>query len=300
MAESATEIEIIKEIEAMDSRLGDRRALLVKVALSLAALALLCASYWGAVRERSFEALFAPLDRQAEEYLERTLTKTALTYAGVRGAHAVVSMFKGTQLHPPFLTLSVGEALSPALDIIEKLSDALMLAIASLGAQRILMEIGTQIGLSVFVSAGAVLLLAGIWATKFQTALVYWGVRLAILGFVVRLVIPLMALGASLTSETLLHNKYEEALADIETQRAAFGESVLPNDEDKGFLDRIKSWASMEELAKRVDAFKARAEAMTKSFITLFALFVFETVLFPIASFWLLSRLFFAFIPRKD
>ncbi|MDR1451325.1 MAG: hypothetical protein LBI57_03210 [Helicobacteraceae bacterium] len=292
--------DVIKAIEAADNRVAaDRRAFAIRIALSIVVLALLIASRWGAAREQSFEALFAPLDKQAEEYLERTLTKTAFTYAGVRATHAIVSMFKGTQLHPPFVTLSVGEALSPVLDVIEKLSDALALAIVSLGAQRILMEVGSQIGLSIFVSVGAIILLFAIWIVKFQKPLAYWGARLLALGLVVRLIIPLTAFGASMIAERFLQAKYEESIADMEFQRSSLGENILPG-EETGFMEKIKNWASMEALSTKVDAFKERANALVKSFITLFSLFVFETIIFPIISLWLLTRLFFAFTPRKD
>ncbi|MDR2638471.1 MAG: hypothetical protein LBC09_01375 [Helicobacteraceae bacterium] len=285
------------EIEAIDG--GAARALAIKIALSIAAFALLIASYWGALRERSFDPLLAPLDKQAEAYLERTLAKTAFTYAGVRAAQAVVSMFKGTQLHPPFATIAVGEALSPVSDMIEKLSDALLLAIVSLGAQRILMEIGAQIGLSIFVSAGALCLLAAIWIARFQKPLIYWGARLVVLGLAVRLLIPLTALGASAASEAFLQAKYEESISDMEAQRASLGESVLPS-EEASFMDKLKNLASIEAFKNKVEAFKERADALIKSFIALFSLFVFETIIFPLASFWLLSRLFFALTPRKD
>ncbi|MDR2151535.1 MAG: hypothetical protein LBO72_01830 [Helicobacteraceae bacterium] len=297
MAETATKTEAIKA--PVDSQTNARRALAIKIALTVAAALLLCASYWNAAREKSFDALFAPIDNRAEEYLEGALTKAALTYASVRGAHAIVSMFKGTELHPPFFTVSVGEALSPALDMVERLSDALALAIASLGAQRILMEIGSQIGLSFFVSLGAIALALGVWIAKFRRVLVSLGARLVVLGLAARLIIPLMAIGASATSEAFLQSKYEKALTDMQSQQTAFDENVLPSAET-GFMDKVKSWANMDALTSKIDSFKERAEALTKSLIALFSLFVFEALVFPIASFWLLSRLFLALIPRKD
>ncbi|MDR2035023.1 MAG: hypothetical protein LBP89_10450 [Helicobacteraceae bacterium] len=300
MANGSKEAEILQEIEQIDKRAFWDSALFKKLFVSIALIALLIFSFWGAARERSFDYLFAPLDQKAEEYLERTLIKTAFTYASVRAAHAVVSLFKGTQVHPPFATISVGELLSPVLDMIEKLSDALMVAIASLGAQRIIMEIGGFIGLSFFVSAGSVLLLAGVWITKFKPLLFSCGARLVVFGLAARLMIPLIACGASIASETLLQNKYEEAISGMEVQRGAFSESVLPSD-GSGFMDKVKKWASLDALSARIDALKNVAEELTKNFIALFTLFVFETIVFPIASLWILLRIFYAFIPlNKD
>jgi hypothetical protein len=298
MAEEASAI--IQAIEAIDKRSLFNRRLTVKIILSILVAALLLTSFWGAAREKSFEALFAPLDQRAEEYLERTLIKTAFAYAGVRAAHATISFLRGTQLHPPFVTLSVGELLAPAQDMIEKLSDALMIAIVSLSTQRILMEIGSSVGLSIFVAAGAVLLLAGIWITRFQRLLFSYGARLVVLGLTARLIIPFMALGASIAGDTLLLPKYEEAIASMEYERTALSESVLPSG-DASFMDKVKSWASIDALSARLESLKDRAESLAKALIALFALFVFETIIFPIASFCILYRLFFAFAPkRKD
>lgn len=170
---------------------------------------LLALTFWGAARAQSFDRLLSPLDTRAEIYLETTLAKTALTYAAARAVHAAVSLLQGTELHPPFVTVAIGEALDPVRDLIERFSNLMLIASASLGAQRILMEIGQIIGLGVIAAAGVALVIGALWIERYREPLLLWGRRLVLIGIAARLMIPLMALAASQVSHTLLEHRYE-------------------------------------------------------------------------------------------
>lgn len=288
---AANDIEQKLNEAAAENRALENRALAKRVGLSLLLILLFLFALIGAWRESSFDAAFEPLDTRAKNYLENALTKSAITYGAVRGVHAVIAIFKGTQVHPPFVTLAIGEALDPVQDLIERFSDVLLLAIASLGAQLFLMQIGQWVGVQVFVAAGCALLFAGLWVKPAQKTLYAWGARAVVFGLAVRLMIPLIACFASASSEALLSERYNEANAQMELGQDALAQNVLP-EQQSGFWDKIKGWTNTDALAKHIEQFKRQAENLAKSMITLFTLFVFETIVFPLFSLWILTRIF--------
>ncbi|MDR3347239.1 MAG: hypothetical protein LBN32_01360 [Helicobacteraceae bacterium] len=280
-------------IAAINYRFG------VKIALSALLVALLLFSLLG--RDKGFDALFEPIDTRAESYLERAVTNAAITYGTIRGIHAIIAIFKGTQIHPPFATIALGEALDPVQDLIERFSDVLLMAIVSLGAQRFLMEIGQMIGVSLFVSIASLLLLLGLWIHKARERLMMWGARLIVLGLAARLIIPLLAYGAFIVGEVFLESRYSEAQSAIDAQQTEIKLNSLPAvQEEQGFIDKIKGLVSTEAFSRQIEEFKERAENLAKSMITLFTLFVFQTLIFPLISLWILVKLFFGFLPRKS
>lgn len=237
-----------------------------------------------AFRSTTVERIFAPLDSVAKEYLETTLTKTAITYASARVVHATISIAKGSTVNPPFASVAVGEVLTPVADLLQKLSDLLLLAIASLGAQRILLEISQANAMLLFVPIGSLLVIASLWLDlKWARD---WGIKLLAVGLIFRLMIPVMATGAYVISSSFLASEYEVSSQVLFVEES----NALEATENKAWIDRAKEWVSSAE--KRFYELKSRAENLTRSIITLFSLFVFEIVIFPLASLWIFHRIF--------
>ena len=271
-----------------------RRRIILTVLLGAAILVFV----WGAARAQTIDWLLSPVDARAEIYLETTLTKTAVTYAAARGVHAVVSILQGTQVHPPFLTVAAGEVLDPLRDLVERFSVLMLLATASVGAQRILMELGQWIGLGVIGAAGLALLMASLWVERYRAALFRWGWRLAVAGLAFRLLIPLAAFAASQVSAELLESRYGGAMTQLGMGQDAFESGVgLSPEGENSWLDRAKGWIDADRLSKRLEGVAKEAETMVASLLTLFTLFVFETLLFPLATLWALLRLFRITLP---
>lgn len=234
------------------------------------------------VRTTTVEKVFEPLDNISKEYLENTLTKSALTYASVRVIHAAISIAKGSTIEPPFTTVAVGEVLTPVADLLEKFSDLLLIAIASLGAQRIFLELSQANALLIFVPIGSLLIIASLWLNlKWASR---WGLRIIAIGLVFRLIIPLMTTGAFMISQGFLANEYQYSMQVLLTEE----QNAVEATENRGLVDRAKEWASSVE--KKLSELKSRAEQLTKSVITLFSIFVFETIIFPLFSLWIFHR----------
>ena len=93
------------------------------------------------------------LEAPSDHYLTESLKSGAAVWVIARGINATVSVIKGTEITPPFMTLAVGEVLDPIDDLIERFSGLLMLALGSLALQKILLVIFGHYGFSVLITA---------------------------------------------------------------------------------------------------------------------------------------------------
>lgn len=250
-----------------------------KIAITLL-LALLVALTLFA-RSATIDRVFEPFDNLSKEYLNSTLTKIAITYGSVRVVYAAISLVKNSTINPPFSSIAIGELLTPVSDLLQNLSDLLLISIASLGAQRIFLELSQSYVTAIFVPIGSLLLIAGVWLDR--SNLVRWGGRALVVGLLLRLVVPLMSVAAHTISVSLLSSEYQSSyavLAAEETKSLEFA-----NDEKRGLLDKIKS--TIGNIEQEIGEIRSRVVGLSESVISLFIIFVFETIIFPLFSLWI-------------
>lgn len=128
----------------------------LRAALALFAGVLVVAIAWG-----------GNLDTQSSEYMESAMLGAGAIYATARGINAVVSVLQGTELDAFLVTFSVGELLDPVNDLIERFSGVMLVALASLGMQRLLLEIATHSLFNAALTlAGAGTVIAAVWGDR--------------------------------------------------------------------------------------------------------------------------------------
>ena len=81
------------------------------------------------------------LDRYSENYLDEALINAGVIFGTARGINALVSVLQGTEIDAFVLTVSIGELLDPINDLIERFSGAMLFALGSLAAQKILLQL---------------------------------------------------------------------------------------------------------------------------------------------------------------
>lgn len=261
-----------------------------KITATILLLIVLVLTALQTTRVNTIDLVFSPIDERAKEYLEDSLKKAALTYAGTRVVHAGVALIKGTEINPPFATVSVGEILSPLSDLLERLSNLLLIAIASIGAQRIFLEITHSVAIAIFVPAGVFLMALSLWVQVWQKEIFAWGFRLVIIGFIFRLAVPIMAFSASLAHDYFLQKEYQKSSSVLLVAEASVQEAATDQGK-KSWYESAKEWTNTSEITKKFSALKERAEELSFALITLFSIFVFETIIFPIFSLWILLKL---------
>ncbi|MGB1109342.1 MAG: hypothetical protein ACPG4N_03245 [Gammaproteobacteria bacterium] len=89
------------------------------------------------------------LDQAALVQLDESFKRALATYAIVRGINAIISVVQGTEvaIEPGGVgvILAPGEIFDPINDLAERFSWVMLLASASLGAQRLLVSMGESV-----------------------------------------------------------------------------------------------------------------------------------------------------------
>lgn len=242
--------------------------------------------------------------RQTEEGLNRAL----VTYGLSRGLNGVISVVQGTEvaIEPVGIgmTFTPGQILDPVNDLIERFSTIVLISGTAFGIQRVFLEITSTTGFSVFVSFVTVLALVMMWFGQAKSARwknpVY---KIAIIFIIVRFSVPVMAIGGEKFYQVFLAPQFEASSQQLletteqlnQIQQQAESSSVSTNStSEKSLLDSARelyrSATNSLDVRQHLDDFKAVAENISEHAIRLIVVFIFQTIILPLASIWLILK----------
>ncbi|MGD8368250.1 MAG: hypothetical protein PVG78_11435 [Desulfobacterales bacterium] len=251
-------------------------------------------------------------DQNGRRYYGETLKRAAVTYAVVRGLNGVISVIQGSTVEASpagvGLSAAVGEILDPVNDLMERFSWVLLLSTASLGIQKILMDLGAGIGLRIFLPAAMALLLAGLWgrgrSARFSRAV---GMRLLLLALAVRFALPAAAAVGDAVYAHFLEETYLESSRNLETlssevnRTAVLAESPLDKEEPPGWFDRLlPDTQLLSKIRSRVEAIREQISEYAHHTLNLIVVFLFQTVLLPLIVLWGILRPIFSLNLQGD
>ncbi len=241
------------------------------------------------------------LDSSAEGYYEAAFKRALVTFALARTLNGVISVVQGTELslQPAGVgvTLAPGEIVDPLNDLIERFSWVMLAASTSLGIQKVLMDISAWWGISLVVGLGALAYLyllvrpAGrAWRRAVQ--------RFFVLALLLRFAMPLMVVLNNAVYDLFMADDYErsrqvvvettedlEALRDQDRPEAA---------EPQGWFASLRAWFSEQaaslDLDRRMAEFQHKMGAAIEHLLKLTAVFILQTIIFPLAFLWLLGK----------
>ena len=247
------------------------------------------------------------IDNIAESKLEASFANALTTFAVVRGINAVISVVQGTEvaIEPGGIgvTLTPGEILDPANDLIERFSWIMLAASTSLGAQIILLNIGSTVLANYLVILSGAILLISIWTSILENS--GWRnllIKSAILIIFIRFLIPIVTLANEVVYSSILSPTYitsQEVLENVENDvqelQAQDSSSASDGSED-GFLGNIKGFITRTTNSMNISAqykkYDEKIANSSKHIINLIAVFIFQTIVFPLIFLWLAMRLF--------
>jgi len=247
------------------------------------------------------------IDRVAESKLETSFTNALTTFAVVRGINAVISVVQGTEvaIEPGGLgvILTPGEILDPANDLIERFSWVVLAASTSLGAQIILLKIGTTVQANVLVIVSCAILLMSLWTAVLANS--RWRkvlIKAAVLVIFLRFLVPAVVLVNEVVYSSILSSTYvssqkvlENVQDDVQALQAK-DSAAAPDESEEGILGSIARFYERTTKSMNISArYKAYDEKITgasKHIINLIAVFIFQTIVFPLIFLWLALRLF--------
>jgi len=84
---------------------------------------------------------FAKIDNHTDSKIDSSFKQALGVFATAKALNGVISLAQGTEVGPPGVTISIGEILDPINDLVERFSWIMLASLASLGIQKILMNI---------------------------------------------------------------------------------------------------------------------------------------------------------------
>ncbi len=255
------------------------------------------------------------IDKSGEKYINDTLNKAIYTYGIARVANGIISVIQSTEVNAApaglGMTFGVGEGLDPVNDIIERFSVVMLISTSSLGIQKVLMEIGTWLGFKILLSLSILILLTGIWIPKIkQLDLMRMGLNIGLFAIVIRCCVPTIGAIGNWVDDLFLAHQYESSTQsltrlneEIRQTTLIDGDRVRPEDENSGYLEKLKSIYSSEKIIRAINdklaIIKDKLTGFIPHLIDLIAIFIIQTILLPIFVIWLLKKLLEMIAPGK-
>ncbi|MFT4630878.1 MAG: hypothetical protein ACI8PV_002009 [Dinoroseobacter sp.] len=242
--------------------------------------------------------------RQTEDGLNRAL----VTYGVSRGLNGVISVVQGTEvaIEPVGIgmTFTPGQILDPVNDLIERFSTVVLISGTAFGIQRVFLEITSSTGFSAFVSFVTVLALLTLWFGRVRFA--RWRnpiYKVAIIFLIVRFSVPAMAIAGEKFYQVFLAPQFEtssqqlldttEQLNKIQ-QEADSSRVLIGGESPKSLLDSARelyrSATNSLDVRQHLEDFKTAAENVSEHAIRLIVVFIFQTIILPLFSIWLILK----------
>ena len=246
---------------------------------AILAVAALCAAAW-----------LRPLDASAETHVDAGMKGAFAAFATARVLNGLISLAQSAQVG---VQVGVGgsvqpaELLDPVNDLVERFSDYMLAATVAFGVQKVLLAIGIHWAVSAVLSA---LALAWVVALASGRGVPRWLVRALVLALLVRFAVPVAAVGTDLLSRAFLAPTQEAAQRSLDQLRGAAASvaPAAPAGADAGLLARLREWyARSGELGEQIARFASAAERIPSDVTDLIVVFLFRTLVFPLAFLWL-------------
>jgi hypothetical protein len=239
--------------------------------------------------------LVAPwADSRGDAYLEATFARTLAALAATRGLDSAISLAQSSEVSfsfGPGGSIGIGQALDPVNDLVEQYGALLLTSTTALGVQRLGMQIGRTLGWWLFVPGLAALASAAVCGGRSRTSLMGWSRRLFGVALFARLALPTAGWIDSWVAERFLENGYQQAAAAV-TATTQKIEQVEAGDAKRPWYERYNPVDAIGDKARQLyDALSAIGE----SIVNLAIYFTISTIVLPLGTLWLLSRLVGAF-----
>lgn len=235
-------------------------------------------------------------DNMTIQYIDNAINKAVIAFASARGINAIISLLKSSTVNmtPAGIgaSISVGEILDPVDDMVETLSDVLLLSIVSLGIQRFLLEIAPFISINILLNLCLIftVILLSIKKLK-KTRFTNITIKLFFCALIIKLILPFFVLIDWSTNKLFFDEKYEEARTQLnETNKelsATYGAIFSGEGIIEGFKNFLKKENGEENWLKNL---RNNAEIIINSSIKLIVLFILDTLLLPLFFLWLLYQ----------
>ncbi len=249
-----------------------------------------------------FCSWFALLDVPATHRIDAELKRGLITFASARALNAVISVAQGTEVAiEPMgvgVNLTPGQLLDPINDLVEQFSNIMLVACVALGAQKILINVGSYWLFSMMLTISVF----G-WSylhIKLKQPPSYLS-KLIVILLMIRFAIPMVVIGADLLFQKFLATEYQHNQQAINKAPEQINEirhqnEPLPLTKDNGWWDKsvltlkdaMNKTGETLDIKKQVSELQKRAEQWTSHIVNLIVIFLLQTLVIPVLLMWIL------------
>lgn len=236
-------------------------------------------------------AVVAPLaDARGAAWIESSFTRTLAALAATRGLDSAISLAQSSEVSfsfGPGGSLGIGQALDPVNDLVEQYGALLLTSTTALGVQRLGMQVAAALGFWLFLPAIAVGGLAALCGEPGRRTLAGWSRRLFGIALFARLALPAAGWIDSLVAERFLEPGYQQASAVVAATTESI-EKAEADDADRAWWERYNP---VDALGDRAQKIYEKLATVGESIVNLAIYFTISTIVLPLGTLWLLSRL---------
>ncbi len=245
------------------------------------------------------------IDEYGLNATEAGLSRALVTFGVSRGLNGVISVVQGTEVAvEPVgigMTFTPGQILDPVNDLVERFSTVVLVAGTAFGLQRVALEVTATHYYNWLVTGIVILALVFLWfGRRYPEWLKISIYKAATVLLIVRFAIPVLAIGGESFYQTFLASQFNESSAQLQQTSQELGdlqESATVTDQstdEPGLLESarrlVKSATSSLDVKQHIEDFTAAAESISEHAVRLMVVFIFQTVVVPLLSLWLLLK----------
>lgn len=247
------------------------------------------------------------LDTSSREHVDKAFNRALIAFGIAKTLNGVISVAQGTEvaIQPAGIgiNLTPGQILDPVNDLIERFSWVMLASSTSLGIQKVFLTMSSW---PVFGYALIFILVLGL-VMLFTNTRKYFHARIFILRFalllvVLRFAVPISGLSNELVYNIFLENEYISSTEKLESTAHQIGQLnqevhiILPDIKKKSVWESAKefynSTSEMLDINKKIDKYKQTATETTHHIVNLIVVFIFQTVIIPLAFIFIIYTLF--------
>lgn len=231
------------------------------------------------------------LDKYGDDYTTKSLTHAAATYGVARSINAVVSVIQSTEVSIGVASISPGEFLDPLNDLVERFSWIVMMAMASIGLQKLLLTIASSLVFKVLITLTGLLLVYSVLKDNFklQNAMM----RLFVVALFLRFAVGSVVWANDLVEYVFLEEQRTQAtitLTETKDSLTDLGSDAQKDKQDQSWWDGMK-YSLSGLTSDHEQRIKEQTEKASSSIIDLIVVYIAQTILFPVLFLWIFYRM---------
>ena len=238
------------------------------------------------------------LDTSSKQHIDKAFNRALITFGIAKTLNGVISVAQGTEIafQPAGIgiNLTPGQILDPVNDLVERFSWIMLASTTSLGIQKVFLTMSIWPAFSYFLVAILILGLIMLFTkTRKYFELRVLILRISLVLIVLRFIVPVTGLANEFIYQLFLEKEYITSTVKLETtadeigQLNENGQYNLPDIKKKSIWESAKSFynstSEMLDISIKIEKYKQAATETTRHIVNLIVVFIFQTVIIPLA-----------------